>query len=350
MIDRRSESELRVCFFECDQAMIINSRFWIVFMCLGFIANPCSGLAQSMDGYWLGEMEAGGRLLRFLLESAESQDAAAEVTLVSWDEGHRRFPLQDFQLGRGELRFELPTTKAKYVGKLDPTGKIAEGAWQQRGSEFPLRFEWHENMPVDQPTEIWEGTIRVGFQKLVMRFRGYKAGDSTVYFVDSVTQKAGGFVAKGGWQDSTLELSIPALGGTFRGERSPGGDELAGKWSQGIPLDLVMQRVSSPPSTLEGQPPRPQTPQSPFPYKSQEVSFLPKRLGGMIGLVENPRSSCFVWSPLNCPSLLTSFRTKHIPGFDLRILLRTSGKIDCFIEWVNPILISIWPFAICKAF
>lgn len=268
--------------------MTINSRFWIVFMCLGFIANPCSGLAQSMDGYWLGEMEAGGRLFRFLLESAESKDAAAEVILVSWDEGHTRFSLQDFQLGQGELRFELPTTKAQYVGKLDPTGKIADGAWQQRGSEFPLRFEWHENMPVDKPTEIWEGTISVGFQKLVMRFRGYETGDSTRYFVDSVTQKVGGFIANGGWQDSTLELSIPALGGTFRGERSPDGDELAGRWSQGIPLDLVMQRVSSLPSTLEEQPPRPQTPRSPFPYKSQEVSFQSAANTKLVGTLTIP--------------------------------------------------------------
>ena len=50
--------------------------------------------------------------------------------LRSLDEGDRRFPLDNFQVGE-RLDFELKLTGAKYSGTLAEDGKTAIGKWSQ---------------------------------------------------------------------------------------------------------------------------------------------------------------------------------------------------------------------------
>src|SRR5262249_12964532 len=63
---------------------------------------------------------------------------------------------------------------------------------------------------------------------------------------------------------------VAAVRGQFVGTLSSDGSEIAGTWSQGTPLPLTLRR-------------RPQTPQKPYPYKEEEVTYTNAASGFQLG-------------------------------------------------------------------
>lgn len=77
----------------------------------------------------------------------------------------------------------------------------------------------------------------------------------------------------------SLLLSIEALHGRFAGQLSADGQQAAGVWYQGgaqLPLTL---RRSTAQDKAAATPRRPQQPQAPFPYQSQDLTFPNKKAG-----------------------------------------------------------------------
>ncbi len=228
-----------------------------------------------LSDYWYGKMEIEGRKFRFVVAADAAKDGAApEATLLSLDEGDAKFDLKNVVISDTRFEFELPASKAKYQGPYNPTTRVSNGTWEQRTLRIPLRFERREEFPTDAPAEVWEGTLNAGIQKLLMRLRVYRPADAPVeYYIDSVSQKVGGFIATGTIDGETLSLEIPALRGKFTGEFSDDGESLTGKWSQGLALDLELKKVAMATAAEAAAPRRPQQPQPPFPYRSVDVQF-----------------------------------------------------------------------------
>lgn len=70
------------------------------------------------------------------------------------------------------------------------------------------------------------------------------------------------------WDGKKLSFAIAAINASFSGTMSDDGTAIAGKFTQGAALDLVLKKVASFP-----RPPRPQEPKPPFPYESQDLNF-----------------------------------------------------------------------------
>ncbi|MDF2439025.1 MAG: uncharacterized protein JWN98_9 [Abditibacteriota bacterium] len=73
-------------------------------------------------------------------------------------------------------------------------------------------------------------------------------------------------------QNNIIKFEVPSVGGVFEGVlQGEGGDDrrLAGTWTQGAPLPLEMQPVASVPEIA-----RPQEPTQPYPYRSEEITFV----------------------------------------------------------------------------
>jgi hypothetical protein len=84
---------------------------------------------------------------------------------------------------------------------------------------------------------------------------------------DSVDQGAKTPVEWITFEERTLRFAIPAIGGTYEGRMTAGGDRIEGTWSQrGRQFPLTLERLTQP-FALE----RPQTPEPPFPYQSVKV-------------------------------------------------------------------------------
>jgi pimeloyl-ACP methyl ester carboxylesterase len=245
-----------------------------------FVFNALEVLGQqeasqySEPKFFYGEMEVPGRKFRFFVEyDSAVTEGGYPASLISIDEGNQRFDLQSFRSDAQELSFGLGLTGAAYRGELDAESGQYSGVWRQRGGEFPLSFHPVPNLLLEEPDEIWAGDLTAGGQKLVLQFRGYRGTDDRLqYYLDSVTQKAGGFMADKPVEfGNNLELSFQAIGATFTGQRYDDPPLIKGKWIQGVGFDLQLKPVKDP--IQPTAPDRPQNPLPPFDYEIREVEF-----------------------------------------------------------------------------
>ena len=132
--------------------------------------------------------------------------------------------------------------------------------------------------PAGELAGRWEGRIAAGGQSLRIVLNVDAVGGATI---DSPDQGANGLQVSGlSVSGGVVRFSIPAAGGAFEGALVDGGRTLNGVLTQGgASLPLVLSRVleltpSAPPAAVAPEPvadARPQTPQAPFPYRSEDV-------------------------------------------------------------------------------
>ena len=120
------------------------------------------------------------------------------------------------------------------------------------------------------PAGTWTGALQVGPVKLRLVF--HVRADSTGQLaatLDSPDQGATGIPLDRVTLDGrTLQMEAVNLGGRYDGTFNEDGTRLEGTWSQGgNSLPLVLERGEAPVIR------RPQTPQPPFPYRSDEVKI-----------------------------------------------------------------------------
>ena len=115
-------------------------------------------------------------------------------------------------------------------------------------------------------TGAWEGRITVGGQSIRIVFNVAADGATTM---DSPDQGARGIPATSAVEGRTVRFTVPAIGGRFEGVLAEDGRSLTGALAQGgMNVPLVMQR-----GAIAAGPSRPQTPQPPFAYRSEDVAF-----------------------------------------------------------------------------
>ncbi|WP_439470764.1 alpha/beta hydrolase family protein [Brevundimonas sp.] len=139
--------------------------------------------------------------------------------------------------------------------------------------------------PAGELAGRWEGRITVSGQSLRVVLNVDAVGAATL---DSPDQGVTGLPVSGlSLQGGVVRFSVPAAGGGFEGSLADGGRTLNGALTQGAAtLPLVLTRSlelapsAPPPVTPEPAAHRPQTPQAPFPYRSEEV-VIPTTMAGV---------------------------------------------------------------------
>jgi pimeloyl-ACP methyl ester carboxylesterase len=256
----------------------MRCRACAVTVALLLATAPLLALGQPADGAagtptWYGEMEAGGRQFRFVIEAGPGADGTTTHRLRSVDEGDRRFELATVVDDGERLAFDLPASAAAYSGAVSKG--VATGIWKQRGAELALVFRRAGAAPLPPPAdEVWTGTLNAVVQKLALRFRVNNGPEGTRrIWMDSVTQEVGGFVGSLTVDGRKWTIKVPAVRGEFSGELSEDGTTLAGTWKQaGATLPLVLVKGAVIDAGAEAKR-RPQTPIGPFPYDAEEVTF-----------------------------------------------------------------------------
>lgn len=140
----------------------------------------------------------------------------------------------------------------------------------------------------------WEGQLQVGPQSLQLFFtlQTDEAGHWTC-LLDVPQQNATNIAAK--TVDITgqqVRINYPLLNAQYEGHLDPEPLSIRGTWTQngqGFPLQLQLAQADA----LPEAPPRPQTPQPPFPYTSEPLSFVNPladsiRLAGTLTLPPGP--------------------------------------------------------------
>jgi pimeloyl-ACP methyl ester carboxylesterase len=226
--------------------------------------------ADSKTKNYYGILDAKLRVFRFVVSVAEDNSSA---TLKSLDEGQQVFKLEDFSIG-DKMSFKLKRTVAEYSGSFNKDKNQFVGKWKQGGNELDLNFLLVEKTPDENTTEIWEGEINTGVQKLKLRFKLFDEKSKYPVVMDSVTQRVGGFTGTTQNAEGKMFFSIPALRGKLTAILSEDKKTLKGTWNQGIDFPIELKKVSAAEAQKKLEPPkRPQTPKAPFPYESEEVEI-----------------------------------------------------------------------------
>ncbi|HVO98875.1 MAG TPA: alpha/beta fold hydrolase [Bryobacteraceae bacterium] len=132
----------------------------------------------------------------------------------------------------------------------------------------------------------WQGTLDAGAMKLRLGLHVSKSDAGWKSTFDSIDQGAMGLpVAVTSVSGPSLHFEMPAIQATFDGKLSADGKEIAGTFTQGVPLPLTFKRMD----TVEAVQ-RPQTPKAPFPYDAIDVSYENK-LGKLAGTLTIPRGA-----------------------------------------------------------
>ena len=126
-------------------------------------------------------------------------------------------------------------------------------------------------------TGAWLGKLNVGVElRVVFNISG--SNDSLVSTLDSPDQGAFGIPSSSTtFINGELNIAVPAINGGYKGTYNAEKKQFEGLWLQGpnkIPLALV--KVDSVPALN-----RPQTPKLPYPYQSENVTFLNNEAPGV---------------------------------------------------------------------
>lgn len=250
-------------------SLAVRSAFFAATMTLGWTASNTQA-QDSGSETWFGKMTAGGRQFRFAVKLQESEKRWTGK-LISLDEGNAEFVLSDVTNDGSQLGFSLKQTQATYEGKVSEGN--SDGKWKQRGSDIDLDFERVVEIPRPAIKSLWTGTINVIVQKLDIQIRELESGE---IFLDSISQKVGGFIANRSESEGKITLEVPALKASFEGELSDDGTQMIGTWKQGfLSPSLTLTKEKKPDEVLakSNSPNRPQMPKAPFPYTSTKVTF-----------------------------------------------------------------------------
>lgn len=123
----------------------------------------------------------------------------------------------------------------------------------------------------------WQGVLDVGVAKLRLALKIKETGGKLSATIDSLDQGANDIPVSLIAQDkSKVVLELQVINAKYEGELSADGGELKGVWSQGASpsLPLTFKRGEKPVAAAARR--RPQTPQPPFPYDAEEVSYQNK--------------------------------------------------------------------------
>ncbi len=125
--------------------------------------------------------------------------------------------------------------------------------------------------PATPVAGTWEGAIAAGAVKLRIGVAITAQPDGTlVATMDSPDQGAYGLrLSDVRFADGVLTFALRQANGTFEGRLNGAGSEIAGTWTQGGALPLVLKKVEK-----IARPARPQEPTPPFPYRSDHVAIV----------------------------------------------------------------------------
>ena len=124
--------------------------------------------------------------------------------------------------------------------------------------------------PAPPVAGTWEGAIAAGAVKLRIGVAITAQPDGKLEAtMDSPDQGAYGLrLSDVRFADGVLTFALRQANGTFEGRLNSAGTEIAGTWTQGGALPLVLKKVEK-----LARPARPQEPKPPFPYRSEHVAI-----------------------------------------------------------------------------
>ena len=256
----------------------------------GFAALSAASVVQAQDagGDWHGSLSMpGGIELRIGLSLKHTGNGGYEGVLLSPDQTSKAIPLDTVAVADGALSFSIKAISLSYEGRWDAARKAWVGEVQQ-GAAIPLILTPGKPDPLPIVAGLdgdWAGAITPAGAtiRLILHVRTDSGG--TVVRLDSPDQLAFGIPLRSFKRDGQ-KITFEVNGSSFQGQLSSDKQKIEGIWN-GRAFKGPLTFTSRPVATSAWK--RPQTPQPPFPYRSEEVvvdSVPGVKLAGTLTLPE----------------------------------------------------------------
>lgn len=271
----------------------MQRRRLLAFTGIALLALIASAPAQVVAadgpiGHWEGAITLPGSKLEIRIDLSADGDGH-KGTIDIPVQGLRGFKLADVNVDAQAVSFKLPGIPGNptFDGELDAAGDTISGTFAQAGNDLPFEIKRAEAKPAagETPSKgvpgeglagVWQGSLRVQVFELRLLVRINEDDGKLTGEMDSLDQGVTGVpLSKAELNGDDVTLEVKEIGGTFKGKISDDGSELDGKWKQGgQTMDLVLRRLAEEPDLR-----RPQEPQPPFPYSSNDITFPNKDAG-----------------------------------------------------------------------
>lgn len=244
----------------------------------GLTSTTTATAQETFDwsGAWHGTIEAPTGDVRVGFNFSTDGTGALEGAIESPDQAPGEFfALEEITVDGNAIVFEVPVIGAAYEGVWDARTDTISGTFRQSGMDMPLTLEpgtLPDLASYPQLDGTWEGVLDSGAgSRVILRVMTHEGG--TRADVDAPEALVyGAVVADLALEGDTLSFRLPALSAAVVAALD--GGTLTGEWvTEGVeePAALTLERTSD--SGERPQPDRPQEPQEPFPYVSEDVTF-----------------------------------------------------------------------------
>lgn len=251
----------------------------LALLLMALFAAPAAA-QENWTGDWHGTLVTPRGQLRMLLTIRGGADGALTAELESVDQAPgQKIPVATVAVAGGRLTFAVPRFSLTYEGIWDAAGNRFNGMLHQ-SADLPLVLERgaFPRQPVVQGLDgSWDGTVRRNDTDLHFVLRVSTGPGGTIASFDAPDQLAMGLPVSGLARDGdSVRFTVAAGNTTFTGVLS--GDRLSGRWTDGGETVFVRRAAGAQAAPLR----RPQTPQPPFPYRTEDVSIPNPRAPGVI--------------------------------------------------------------------
>jgi pimeloyl-ACP methyl ester carboxylesterase len=235
--------------------------------------------AEFPQGTYAGTLQAGDADLHLLLHLSRDANGSPRATLDSLEQGVFAIEASAVSFSNSTLKLEVTSVGARFAGKVSPDHEIIDGEWWQGSASLPLKFHRETKSIARKPSEavfpvegLWQGAIETHGMRLRFQLHVFHDSDNQlIAALDSLDQGVSGLPANHvNLKDPVFHFEIPSVAGVYEGTLNAAKNEITGNWSQTSADNLPLNFKRSD-QTLELR--RPQTPQGPFPYREEDVSF-----------------------------------------------------------------------------
>jgi len=241
--------------------------------------------AEFPQGTYAGTLQAGEADLHLLLHLSKNANGSLRATLDSLEQGVFAIEATAVSFSNSTLKLEVTSVGARFVGKVSANHEVIDGEWWQGNASLPLKFHRETRSVARKPNEavfpvegLWQGAIETHGMRLRFQLHVFHDSDNQlIAALDSLDQGVSGLPANHvSLKDPVFHFEVPSVAGVYEGTLNAAKNEITGNWSQTSADNLPLNFKRSD-QTLELR--RPQTPQGPFPYKEEEVTFANSAAG-----------------------------------------------------------------------